>query len=351
MTGLELALVPYRLLIVDDDEQYRALEKEILTQSGHEVIEARDGEEALEILKTQEFDAVLLDKRMPRLNGDQLCYKIRNELHLPLLPVLIVTGTNDSLELVKSLEAGANDFIHKPYNATELIARVNSAANLKRTTDQLDDMESMLFALARMVEAKDEHTGDHCARLAHIAVAFGKKLGLSNADLIALKRGGVLHDIGKLGIPDNILLKPGKLDADEWHIMQKHSLIGYEMCKNLKSMRDSAPIILAHHEKWDGSGYPYGLKGNEIPFLAQIFQLVDIFDALTTERPYKPAFDLSQTKAIFYEEVENGWRDPELVNRFIDFIENDPDAIKLPEKFQPDLGEIIFNNIKSTLSA
>ncbi|HFE37140.1 MAG TPA: response regulator [Gammaproteobacteria bacterium] len=340
---------PYHLLIVDDDEQHRRLEKEFLCQFEHEVVEASNGLQALEILRSQDFDAVLLDKQMPELDGDQLCEKIRNELNLHLLPLIMVTGNSDRTELVKSLKAGANDFIRKPYNQTELIARINSAVKLKRATDQLDDMESMLFTLARMIEAKDKHTGNHCARLSHIAVVFGKKLGLCNRDLLALKQGGILHDIGKLGVPDNILAKPGKLNPDEWRIMQKHSLIGYEMCKHLKSMRHTLPIIAAHHERLDGSGYPYGLKGDEIPYIAQVFQLVDIFDALTFERPYKPAFSIEKTKNILAQEVKNKWRDPKLVNSFFELIDKQPEDLQLPENYEQDMDELIFSQIVSAL--
>ena len=320
----------YTVLIVDDDEQHRALEKEILELENIAVVEARYGEEALDILRTRDFDAILMDKNMPVLDGDSTCLKIRQELNLPLIPILMLTGTHERSELVKSLQAGANDFISKPFSTPEVIARVNAAANLKRATDQLDNTENLIFALARMVEAKDEYTSNHCERLAHTASVFGNKLGLNDEDIGALRRCGVLHDIGKLGIPDRILLKESQLDEAEWEVMKTHTTIGYHICSTLKSLQNTLPIILHHHEKYDGSGYPYQLKGDNIPLLAQVFQLVDIFDASSFERPYKPPYSKEQTITVLKKEMNLGWRNPELCKEFIEinngkiWVESDP---------------------------
>ena len=288
----------YRVLIVDDEESHRKLEKAILKMPEFEVTEAQNGNEALSFIRKQEFDAILLDKRMPGINGDDVCHRIRHDFDMPLLPVIMVTGTTANEELEKSLLEGANDFIRKPYAPMELVARVRSAANHKRITDQLDSMESILFALARMVEAKDKNTGDHCSRLEHMAAVFGKELGLSSQELLALRRGGVLHDIGKLGIPDNILLKKGPLTDEEWQIMRQHAAIGSRLCSGLKSMKLTVPIIRHHHERWDGGGYPDGLKGEDIPFLARVFQVIDIYDALASVRPYKKARSEDHTSEL-----------------------------------------------------
>lgn len=339
------------ILVVDDDVIQRTLIKEILSTSQahtYQVVEASDGLEALGKLKNQEFDAILLDKRMPVMDGDELCRRIREIPKLQLLPIVMVTGTNSMEELARSFAAGANDFVRKPYSPLELTTRLNAAVRTKRLTDQLDSAESLLFALARMVEAKDQTTGDHCTRLSHISVVFGKELGLSEEELNALRRGGVLHDIGKLGIPDSILLKQASLNDAEWVIMRQHTSIGAHLCESLASMRLVVPIILSHHERWDGSGYPHGLAGENIPLLARIFQIVDIYDALASDRPYKAAFTPQQIVDIFKKETEKGWRDPKLVEKFLDMLLTRGDEFIVPEDRIQSQDENIFNSIVST---
>lgn len=339
--------VPYRVLIVDDQPQHRTLEKEVLLSPGYEVCEAGSGFEALTALEENDFDVVLLDKYMPGMDGDEVCYRIRNDLNLPLLPIIMITGSADQNDLVKSMRVGATDFMHKPYSPLELVARVSAAASHKRLLDQLDSAESLLFALARMVEAKDENTGDHCSRLAHGSVVFGTALGLNEEQLLALRRGGVLHDIGKLGIPDSILLKNGPLTDEEWVLMRQHTVIGARLCSGLNSMKLTVPIIRHHHERWDGSGYPDGLKGEEIPYLARIFQIVDVYDALASVRPYKPAWPHEKIIAAMEEETRKGWRDPELMAVFLDILHKRPEDLLLPEN-SVDLGAQIFADIMAT---
>lgn len=318
---------PYRVLVVDDEPTQRMLEREILEPPKYRVSEAENGAAALALLAREEFDAVLLDVRMPGMDGNEVCRRIRRELQLSMLPVIMVTGFGGHDDLAVSLREGANDFIRKPYHPMELTARVDSAVHHKRMTDQLDSAETVLFALARMVEAKDEYTGDHCTRLAHNAVVFGEALGLSGPELTALRRAGVLHDVGKLGIPDSILLKRGPLDAAEWDIMRQHTSIGAALCEPLKSMRLTTPIVRHHHERWDGSGYPQGLAGEAIPRLARVFQIVDIFDALSFPRPYKSALPLEKVVAILEEEGAKGWRDPTLLAVFLDLLRRAPESL------------------------
>jgi putative two-component system response regulator len=341
----------YQVLVVDDDAVQREMLRDMLSACGAPactVLEAQDGQEALALLRRNLVDAVLLDKRMPIMDGDTVCKHIREIPGMNLLPVIMVTGSNSSEELAKSFAMGATDFIRKPYSPMELLARVKAAVANKRVTDQLDTAENLLFALARMVEAKDETTGDHCSRLSHMALVFGRILGLSDSDLHALRRGGVLHDIGKLGIPDSLLLKRGPLSDQEWALMRTHTLIGGHLCEGLSSMRKVQPIIVHHHERWDGSGYPDGLAGEQIPYLARVFQILDIYDALASERPYKAAFSTEEIIAMFEEETRNGWRDPALVSIFLDLLRTDPERLRMPQQRTRSSDERIFQRIAAT---
>jgi len=228
-----------------------------------------------------------------------------------------VTALSDSSDRVRGLEVGADDFVSKPVNVAELTARVRSLLRIKRYTDELDSAESVIVSLALTIEARDAATDGHCQRLAHSAVRLGAALGLGEEDLSALTRGGFLHDIGKVGIPDAILLKPSKLTAQEYALMQQHTVIGDRLCGELRSLRCVRPIVRHHHEHLDGSGYPDGLKGDTVPLLAQIIGVVDVFDALTSVRPYKAAFPRDRAYEALEREARDGWRDHDLVKMFI----------------------------------
>jgi len=338
---------PYQILIVDDDPLQLQLFRDLLETSDMEfqLEEAKNGQEALHKVTLHNFDVILTDKYMPILDGDEVCRRIRKDEALRLIPIIMVTGADTNEELAKSFSAGATDFVRKPYNPPELFARIKSAVRNKRLTDQLDSADSLLFALARMVEAKDETTGDHCTRLTHMGSVFGEFLGLDEIQIEALRRGGVLHDIGKLGIPDSILLKPGALTDAEWVIMRTHTTIGANLCSSLGSMKHVIPIILSHHERWDGSGYPNGLAGENIPLLARIFQLLDIYDALASERPYKKSMSREKIIAIMEEETANGWRDPVLTAKLINLIKTQPELLHLPEGNIQTKGTQIFESI------
>lgn len=334
-----------RILVVDDMATNRILLKQILVAPEYVVIEAENGMQALEVLRRESIDLVLMDFMMPVLNGVEASARIRGELGLALLPIIMLTTLDSAEHLELALSKGADDYVSKPFNAIELKARVRSAVDRKRLLDHLDDMESVLFSLARMVEARDANTGNHCDRLAHTGVVFGKELGLSYEELEALRRGGVLHDIGKLGIPDAILLKKGKLTDEEWIAMRQHTTIGAALCSPLKTMRRTADIVGGHHEKWNGSGYPKGLAGEAIPLLARVFQIVDIYDALSSERPYKPAFAPEKVIAIMQTETASGFWDPDLMQRFLKLLAERPQDLKLPPRAEEDRSAQIFGDI------
>jgi putative two-component system response regulator len=238
-----------------------------------------------------------------------------------LIPVVLMTGSAERADRVRAAEAGADDFLTKPVDEPELKARVRSLVRLKRYTDDLDSAESVILSLARTIEARDPCTEGHCERLSRYAVTLGERLGLPEEDLAALHRGGYLHDIGKIAIPDAILRKPGPLTPDEYDQMKEHSAIGERMCGSLRFLSRVKPIIRHHHERLDGTGYPDGLRGDEIPRLAQVIGIVDVFDALTTWRPYKAAVPVPEAVLKLRREVEQGWRDAALVDPFLSLVE------------------------------
>src|SRR6266851_3471481 len=278
-----------RILVVDDHEGNRTLLSRLLTREGHVVYTAKNGEEALEFVLRELPDLVLLDVMMPLVNGFEVCREMKRQPATRLIPIVLVTALKDSGDKIAGLEAGADDFLSKPVNPAELQARVRSLVRLKRYTDDLDSAESVIVSLALTIEARDAYTNGHCQRLAGYAAALGHSIGLGEDDIASLERGGFLHDIGKVGIPDRVLIKPGRLTPDEYEIIQCHTVIGDKLCGGLRSLKRVRPIVRHHHERLDGSGYPDGLRGDDIPLLAQIMSIVDLFDAVTTTRPYRPA--------------------------------------------------------------
>jgi putative two-component system response regulator len=231
-----------------------------------------------------------------------------------LIPVILLTSLNSDADRIHGIMCGADDFLNKPVNKHELLARVHSLLRLKQFTDELDNAETVLFSLALSIEAKDPYTEGHCDRLSKYSVALGEKLGLPQDLRVALRRGGLVHDIGKLSVPEHILLKPGPLTPEERKIMEQHTIIGERICAPLRSFRHVLPIIRHHHEKQDGSGYPDGLKGNQVPLTARILQVTDIYDALTTDRPYRKALPVEKALTIMREEVKRSWWDGSLVD-------------------------------------
>lgn len=337
-----------KVLIVDDMATNRKLISYTLGSPQYEVVEANSGEAALEYLRSNTVDAVLMDLLMPGMDGFETTRRIRNELNLTLLPIIILTTMDATDAIVRAMGDGADDYVIKPFRSVELVARIQAAVERKRLTDRLEDTEAVLFSLARMVEARDHDTGDHCDRLAHTSVVLGKALQLSPDSLEALRRGGVLHDIGKLGIPDAILLKEGKFDPAEWEIMKQHPIIGASLCAPLRTMNKTVDIIRHHHEKWNGSGYPHGLAGEDIPLLARVFQIVDVYDALSSARPYKPAFPREKVLDILNEKTAKGYWDPHLMAVFLDIVENRPQDLVHIEQSGKDSGAAIFDGINSS---
>jgi putative two-component system response regulator len=303
------------VLVVDDDESVRELLTRILSAEGIQVAAAADGQSAIRIFWEVRPDLVLLDVNMPLLNGLEVCRMIKQNPDSRLTPVVLVTGLSETSDRISGLDAGADDFLGKPFDRSELIARIRSLLKIKAYTSELESAESVLFALAQSIEGRDPYTQGHCERLSQYAVMLGEQLNLSQESLVALHRAGIVHDIGKVAVPDAILLKPGKLDDREWTIMRQHPLVGERICAPLKSFRLVLPIIRHHHEKMDGSGYPDGLRDEQIPLTARILQTVDVFDALTTSRPYRAALSSEEALAVMREEIRKGWWDPTIFTK------------------------------------
>lgn len=308
--------MPSTILIVDDEPAFRDYLGTLLRTQGFRVVAAGDGNGALDEFAHHQPDLVLLDIEMPELDGFQVCQRLKQNPETRLTPVVLVTGLTASQDRIRGIEVGANDFLSKPVDRTELLARVKSLLSLKAYTDELERAESVLFALARSIEGKDPYLEGHCERLASFSAKLGECAGLPPEQITALRRAGIVHDIGKVGVPDAILLKPGPLNAEEWKIMRGHPVVGERICAPLKSFRLVLPIIRHHHERRDGSGYPDGLKGEDIPVGARVLQIADVYDALITARPYKGPLSQEQVLAAMEQEVEKGWWDPVLFAKF-----------------------------------
>jgi putative two-component system response regulator len=310
-----------RVMVVDDNPDNMTLMRALLSSHGYDVIAAPHAEDAERHIRFDQPDLILLDVVMPGKSGYELCRELKEDPQTRLIPVVLITGLTDREDKVRGIEAGADDFLNKPIFPEELFARVKSLLKLKEFTDELENAEAVLCTLGLSVEARDPYTEGHCERLARYASDLGEHLGLPPDSLVALRRGGYLHDLGKIAVPDEILKKGANLTPQEWEIMRRHPITGEAICKPLKSLRLVLPIIRHHHEHWNGTGYPDGLKGREIPLLPRILQVVDVYDALRTHRPYKPAQSHEQAARTMVEEAQAGLWDPELVPEFFAMLD------------------------------
>jgi len=309
-----------RVLIVDDYEANITALRKLLEGQGYEVLTASNGRDALDLVHREHPDLVLLDVMMPDVSGLDVCASLKNVAETCLTPVVLVSAAQERATRIEGLEAGADDFLSKPVDPQELYARVRSLIKLKRLTDDLESAESLFLTLGRFIEARDPFTENHCDRLVDYATALASALNLDPADLDALYRGAFIHDIGKIAIPDGILLKKGKLTRGEYELMKQHPVIGDDLCRTVRSLEAVRPIVRHHHERLDGRGYPDGLAGDAIPLLAQIVSVVDVFDALTTDRPYRKAMTVGAALQIMHDDAKRGWCDPALVEAFVDVL-------------------------------
>ena len=343
------------MLVVDDVAANVELLKSMLTREGYSVVTASDGEEALAMVASAHPDLVLMDVLMPKLSGYEVCERIKLNPATRLTPVVLITALHERQHRIQGINAGADDFLTKPVDAHELKARARSLVRLKRYTDDLDSAESVIMSLALVIEARDAYTDGHCQRLAAYATTFGTALKLGEEELAALFRGGYLHDVGKIGIPDEILLKAGRLSESEYLRIKDHPVIGDRLCGELRSLRQVRPIVRHHHERLDGSGYPDGLKGDAIPLLAQIMGIVDVYDAITTARPYKSAATADEGYAELLQRSESRLASPGS-GRHIHRPEDRPTTCRRHSTVMTELKRIVLaednpNDVELTLAA
>ena len=320
-----------KLLIADDNHFYRLALKATVANWGYEVVEAKDGTEAWEILKTPDAPKLaILDWMMPGFSGPELCRRVRSLNQAEPSYMIVLTGLDGSANMVQALQAGADDFIHKPFDREQLRASLN----VGRRIVSLQTSQIAVFTLARAVEARSPYTQGHAGRVTHYALALAAKIGIPESDMNVLRHGALLHDLGKISIPDAILNKPGPLTKEEYDIVKQHPLLGVEILKPLQSLNDSLPIIRWHHERWDGGGYPDGLAGEDIPFLVRILSVGDVYDALRSARPYRPAIPHHQCIEMLKQDSAEGGLDPSLVPYFCSLADSVFDRVEVGSRLE-----------------
>ena len=302
-----------RILVVDDDEQLRAYLRRLLARSEYVVEEAATADEAIERIAGNPPDLVLLDLQLPDRSGLDVLEAIREEPATRLLPVVMLTGAASPAEKIRAQAGGVTDFIAKPFSPEELLPRVRALVMLKQFADEHEHAEHVILTLAKTIDARDPYTAGHSGRVAEYADRVAMRLGLDNASRIDMRRGALFHDLGKIVIPDAILRKPGALSAEERAVIEEHPTVGHELLLPMRTMRKTLPVVYAHHERLDGSGYPEGLSGDAIPMTVRVVTIADIFDALTTDRSYRTALSIATAFEILLDGVRRGWWDKEAV--------------------------------------
>lgn len=308
------------ILVAEDNAANAQLFRQVLAAQGHEVRLASDGIEALEQISARPPDLILLDLDMPRLNGFEVCRRVKQDPATRLIPIVIITADEAADAKLKAWELGADDFLSKPLHCVELVARCRSLLRVKRLIDELDTAEAVVFALARAVEAKSPYTQGHAERVTHYALALADEVGITGEPREVLRKGALLHDIGKISIPDAILDKPGPLTADEYEVVKGHTVQGARIVEPLRSLRETLPLIRWHHERLDGRGYPDALPAEDIPLLVRVLSVADVYDSLASRRPYRGAIAHARCLEMLRSSAAGGGLDPDLVEVFCGFM-------------------------------
>jgi len=312
-----------KILVVDDNITNVELLDAYLCAADYEVITAHDGHSGLDMAFSEDPDLLLLDVMMPGLDGYQVCAQLKTSEKTRLIPIIMITALTDIEDKIKGLNAGADDFISKPFNKHELMARVRSLLRIKSLHDDLDSSEDIILTLALALEAKDPYTKGHSERVAALAADLAKAIGLSDRAQDRIHKAGILHDIGKIGVSGKVLSKNSTLKSDEYDAIITHPSIGATICQPLKSLADIIPMIKYHHERYDGNGKPDGLVGDKIPLGARIISIADTYDAMTSTRPYRKAMKKEVALTVFEREINNGQWDQTLVTHFINLMKKD----------------------------
>ncbi|HEX7127875.1 MAG TPA: HD domain-containing phosphohydrolase [Thermodesulfobacteriota bacterium] len=312
---------PQKILIVDDHPFNLELLEQYLRPEGYVLVRARDGVEAIEKFVAEEPDLIVMDVMMPRLNGYQVTEQLKALEEASWVPIVLVTAMSDPEDRIRATDAGADGFLSKPYHQGELLSKVRSLLKLKARFDAKDTQESVIFSLAAAVEAKHVYTRGHSERVAHYAVRLARALDFGQADRLNLRYAGLLHDIGKIGMADAILDKPGPLTDVEYAIVRSHSVIGARICTPLRAAAAITPMIRHHHERFDGCGHPDNLAGRDIPVGARIIAICDSWDAMTSTRAYRKAMPREDAAAVMRRERSSGQWDEELLAVFLELVD------------------------------
>ena len=309
-----------RILIVDDLAENREILTGLLEAEGHELETAKDGQEAIDRATANPPDLILMDVTMPRLTGFQACRRLKADPRTELVPIVLVTGLLAREDRIQGIAAGCDDFLTKPVDSEQLLARTRTLLRTKALVDELEQAENVLVSLATALDAKDNYTSGHSQRVGSYAEALGAAVGLAGRERRDLRRAGLLHDIGKIGTNLAYLNKPGALTTEEYQEVKRHPMIGYEICRPLRTMAPLLGLIRGHHERLDGRGYPDGLKAEQIPVALRCLTVADVYDALTSDRSYRTAMTSDAALVLMRKEATVGMWDLRIVDTLAEVV-------------------------------